>query len=229
MLDPVQIVPKNEPAASAFFLSSSLSLMHFVIFCRRSGSGWSSYCLLKGASSCLGATILSASSFTTAWKNSEAAFGSFCRASKMAGTVMSWRAAGLAGLGLPNTPQFRARQLALPLAVARPPAMEAIVLATVDQIIPDAIPLRDALCDSLPLLVRPSNQYALRACFLIGKNFWLLRGETRGGLFRCNEASHASLPKKMVFERLPIYYFSRRGRLPLSVLMAMNGAVRSHS
>ena len=84
---------------------------------------------------------------------------------------MSWRAAGLAGLGLPKTPQFHARQLALPLAVARPPAMEAIVLATVDQIIPDAVPLRDALCDSLPLLVRPSNQYALRACFFNRKKF----------------------------------------------------------
>ena len=62
------------------------------------------------------------------------------------------------------------------------PMMEAIniVLATVDQIIPDTITLQYVLRDSLPLLVRPSNQYALRARFFNRKKFLAPPGLPRG-------------------------------------------------
>ena len=69
------------------------------------------------------------------------------------------------GKALGNGLQVRLRcchRLLLQVAITRLPAMKAVARATEDQLIPDSITLRVAIRH---LLVRPSDQYSLRAHF----------------------------------------------------------------
>ena len=116
VVDPVQIVPTNEPAASAFFIK--LVVLDALCYLLSKIGFWVVFVLsLKKRFQ-----QLTCRPPRLQWpgKTQRPHLGHFAGLQKWWGQLFLGEQRASQPLGLPKTPQFRARQLALWLAVARP-------------------------------------------------------------------------------------------------------------